>query len=323
MASLVSGFWPPTSAKAVSRTLGDVMKKLFACSVLAFGSIVSIHAQNPNPPAVSWLARGAAGAPLIAPLEAKTVTGQPYAAEVQSESIQTLSDGNRIVQRSTGRVYRDSQGRVRREEDRPSGSPSISIFDPTKGVTYTLDPGSRTARQTASMAAVRLDAAAGNLKQVVSELQAKLDDLKRSGQDAARAAADEERRTKVGVIVGSGRATGWAANSSEETATEKLPDRMIEGVWATGIRRTTTIAKGAIGNEQPIKTVSEEWTSPDLQVLVLTDRNDPRSGRSTYKLLRVNLGEPDPSLFQVPPDYTIQQPGLRGAGGRGAPGVGK
>src|SRR5438552_9131657 len=62
--------------------------------------------------------------------ESKTIKGLPYSAELLSESVQSLADGNRIVQRTTGRVYRDSEGRVRREEDRPSGTPSISVTDP-------------------------------------------------------------------------------------------------------------------------------------------------------------------------------------------------
>ena len=92
---------------------------------------------------------------------------------------------------------------------------------------------------------------------------------------------------------------------------------MIENVLASGVRRTTTIDKGVIGNEQPIKIVSEEWTSPELQVLVMTDHSDPRTGHSTYRLLNIRRLDPDPSLFQVPADYTIQRPGVRG----GVPGV--
>src|SRR5437762_2377335 len=131
------------------------MKKIPVCVVLALGSIASIHAQNPAP-GVNWTTPQflEAAKVRVASLEAKIVTGQPYSAEVQSESVQTLADGNRIVQRSTGHVYRDSQGRVRREEERPSGPPSISIFDPTRGVTVILDQGSRTARETPSAASI-------------------------------------------------------------------------------------------------------------------------------------------------------------------------
>ena len=60
--------------------------------------------------------------------------------------------------------------------------------------------------------------------------------------------------------------------------TEKLPARNIEAVMAEGTRTTRTIPAGAIGNEQPLVTVTEEWRSPELQVLVLTRTSDPRTG---------------------------------------------
>jgi hypothetical protein len=89
-----------------------------------------------------------------------------------------------------------------------------------------------------------------------------------------------------------------------------LAPRTLEGVRVEG-RATTTIAAGAIGNELPIVAVSEEWTSPDLQVLVLTQRKDPRNGDSSYRLVNVVRREPDPSLFQVPADYTVKETGIR------------
>ena len=297
-------------------------KIIVACSALALSSIVTIHAQKKEP---DW--RSVGDLRLNgAPLEAKVVTGQPYSAEIVSESVQTLADGNRIVQRTTGRVFRDGQGRVRREEDRPSGGPSISIMDPTRGVTIVLDSVNRTARETPTGLSIELK----KLKDLAKMAEAlNLAAEKRAAegppQDVERRKVelgDAERR-KVEVLINGGRATGFVRTGGEkldETTEEKLPDRMIEGVWASGVRRTTTIPKGVIGNEQPIKVVSEEWTSPDLQVLVLTDRTDPRAGHSTYRLLRVGLNEPDPSLFQVPPDYTRQ--GTAGRGARGAPGAG-
>ena len=81
------------------------------------------------------------------PLE-QTVKNAPYSAEVLVESSQTLADGNHINQRSTGRVYRDSEGRVRREEDRANGTVGISIVDPVAGVSYSLDPDNRIAWKT-------------------------------------------------------------------------------------------------------------------------------------------------------------------------------
>src|SRR4029077_2925480 len=91
---------------------------------------------------------GRGGGPFVrARVESETVKGAPYSADVINQSIQTLSDGNRIVRSTMSHVYRDSEGRVRREEDRPSGSPGITITDPVAGISWVLDVDSRTARQ--------------------------------------------------------------------------------------------------------------------------------------------------------------------------------
>src|SRR5215207_6603198 len=42
------------------------------------------------------------------------VTGAPYSADITTEVVQVLADGNRIERRSTSSVARDSEGRVRR-----------------------------------------------------------------------------------------------------------------------------------------------------------------------------------------------------------------
>ena len=79
---------------------------------------VALHAQEPSTFKFEVQAR--------MPLETRTVKNAPYSAEVVTDHVQQLADGNRIVEHSSGRVYRDKEGRVRREEDRPSGNPAIS-----------------------------------------------------------------------------------------------------------------------------------------------------------------------------------------------------
>jgi hypothetical protein len=86
---------------------------------------------------------------------------------------------------------------------------------------------------------------------------------------------------------------------------------MVDGLRLEGRRATTTIPAGAIGNEWPITISSEEWTSPELQVLVFTDRKDPRNGDSTYRLTRILRNEPAASLFEVPSDYMIKETTVR------------
>jgi len=78
----------------------------------------------------------------------KVVKGAPYSAQAITESVQTLSDGNRIVNKSTASIYRDSEGRTRREQTwRALGSftnggeapETIFISDPVADISYTLD----------------------------------------------------------------------------------------------------------------------------------------------------------------------------------------
>jgi hypothetical protein len=71
------------------------------------------------------------------------------------------------------------------------------------------------------------------------------------------------------------------------------------------------IPAGQVGNEQPITITSEEWRSPDLNLLVLTRHSDPRSGESSYRLINIIRAEPDTSLFMVPADYTMRDTGIR------------
>ncbi len=92
---------------------------------------------------------------------------------------------------------------------------------------------------------------------------------------------------------------------------EALDPQVIEGLNATGTRTTTTIPAGQVGNAQEIKIVSEQWTSDELQLLVMTKHSDPRSGETLYRLRNVLRAEPDPSLFAVPADYTIRDAALR------------
>ncbi len=95
---------------------------------------------------------------------------------------------------------------------------------------------------------------------------------------------------------------------------EDLGTRKVNGVEATGRRTKETIPAGAIGNRQPIVSVTETWTSTALKVPVLSKRSDPRFGDSTVQLTQIALGEPDPSLFQVPEGYRLTAGGPLGPG---------
>lgn len=286
------------------------MKKRFAiaiCSALVLSApAATLHAQQGSASNLRFYDFVLNGSDrYTTAIETKVVKGAPYSAEIINESVQALADGNRIVHRTTSRVYRDSMGRVRREEDRATGGPAITITDPVSNRSLTLDPVNKTVRETigapwvgeffGSLAGPRFYNGTLSLSPSLGLFL----------KDPKSMIAERELRSNPGQMRFSPRIEG------SDYSEEHLPARTIEGVAATGIRRTTTIPKGLIGNEQPIKVVSEEWTSADLQVLVLTDFNDPRTGRVTYKLQNIVRAEPDASLFRAPADYKVVR-GLRG-----------
>ena len=71
----------------------------------------------------------------------------PYSAQITTEILQQLADGNRIERRSMSSVSRDEEGRVRREQQLaaigpilPQGDVQIvTINDPVAKVHYSLD----------------------------------------------------------------------------------------------------------------------------------------------------------------------------------------
>jgi hypothetical protein len=266
-------------------------------------------------------------------VQSRLTTGAPYSAEAVTESTQALPDGNRIATKTVTRLYRDGEGRTRREQihAETGAVQTISISDPVAGSTYTLDPVNRIATRNSVMVtapvgfaggggdrggrggvvAPRPAEASGQIEAVAADAE-KLRRALEAKETASAGALTLPRQTAPLIpagVGGGGRGRGGAANS--ETTREDLGQQTVEGVPATGSRTTTVIPAGAIGNLQPIKIVSEQWMSPDLKVLVLTKHSDPRTGETIYRLSSIVRAEPDRSLFVVPPDYTVKETLLR------------
>jgi hypothetical protein len=299
-------------------------------SIAAFAVAVLIapvvHAQG-NPAEADLKKKMAAESIVRIPLE-KPITGAPYSADTIVEATQTLADGNHISTSRSGRVYRDSMGRVRREEERPftlktTNGPvsttmsSITIVDPVGGYSYSLDNEHKIAWRTPMVASkVLLDKvqqAEANLKQIQGTVQqgaSTSDQQASAGEAAAKMKAELAARRAAEQNAG-GLSPDQVVLSEKRLTPGPLEHKTLDGLAVEGRSNTNTIPAGAIGNEQPITVTSEEWRSADLQVLVLTRHNDPRNGESTYRLANVVRAEPDPSLFMVPPDFTVKDTEIR------------
>ncbi len=245
------------------------------------------------------------------------VKGAPYSAQAVTESTQTLTDGNRIVNRSTASVYRDSEGRTRREQSlkaiglyTSAGQQPQTIFinDPVAGTSHTLDPATQTARK---MAPLRFKVSgpksndpattAPKQYQIAIEGTAAKQDGKQYRVVPVPEHVMDKRQMETGM------AMGWLDSKNPAARTEALGKQNIEGVEAEGTRSTVTIPAGKIGNELPIDIVSERWYSPELQVIVMTRHIDPRFGENSYKLTNINRSEPARELFEVPAGYAVKE----------------
>ena len=75
-----------------------------------------------------------------------------------------------------------------------------------------------------------------------------------------------------------------------------------------GRRITRTVPTGVQGNDRPIVVTEEEWNCFELRMMMMLTITDPRLGDTDVRVTTLDRGEPDPTLFQVPPDYKIVGP---------------
>ena len=239
------------------------------------------------------------------------IKNAPYSADEVTQFSQTLADGTRIQRENKVSVWRDGEGRVRRE------SPTeITIADPVAGVSYVLDPKTMTGKKMnvsiVTHASGGVGGAVGYRVSVSHVEEGSADDkakLKlKAEQEVAVAqmkADDASANKQLFVLEGPQRLAVRRESAKIGSSSAPLETQSIEGVLTEGTRSAETIPAGAIGNDRPIQVSSERWYSPELKTLVLSRRSDPRSGDETFRLTNIRRGEPSPDLFQVPAGYQI------------------
>ena len=264
------------------------------------------------------------------------VQGAPYSATISNESVQTLADGNRIVQSSTGSTARDSQGRTRQDTALPAiGNLSaanaphlVFIQDPVAQTSYTLNLTDKTAVQLPplppmpppgsapqSVSVAGAEVLSGNAPVIAGAAGAPSPNVSTNVTTQSSgnvmffrmngAATDGPVPPPLPPQVMTGKMGELVMNDPAQVTSEDLGTKNIEGVQANGTRTTRTIPAGQIGNDRAISIVTEVWISPDLQTVVYSKRSDPRMGEQTFALTNIVRGEPDPALFTIPADFKI------------------
>jgi hypothetical protein len=150
----------------------------------------------------------------------------------------------------------------------------VQIFDPVAGYSYTLDPRKLIAHR------VALLPRASNSRPVQLG----------SGTMAPQT---------------SSKAVGQRGLLSRKMKKEPLGTEIVEGVLAEGTRITVTTPTGIEGNDRPLTRTCEHWRSEEMDLTLLSKCSDLRTGETTMRLDNFDRTEPDPVLFQVPPEYTV------------------
>ena len=294
-----------------------------SCAVSAFAqtggfSMAQTAGPVPGPGPVTIgvagaFARGSAAAPVV---------GAPYSATVTNESVQTLADGNRIVQNSTGTIARDSQGRTRQDTMLPpignlsaANAPHlIFIHDPVAQTSYTLNLTDKTAQKMPVPPLPPLPLPLLNGKGDGLDVAiASGAEVSRGARGPAGAGPDALYIQTNDMAAASGQLPPppmiaqkvFLTNDQGQATTEDLGSQTMEGVFVTGVRTTRTIPAGQIGNDKPISILTEVWTSPDLKTIIYSKRSDPRMGEQTFQLTNITRADPDASLFTIPADFKV------------------
>lgn len=195
-------------------------------------------------------------------------TGAAYSAMVTWERVRTLGDGTHLTWPATvTRVWRDSAGRTRTETAKPGE------LETDTGGRYIMT----------------------EISDPVGRMFYILDDEVRTAYRFAAAMGKVEPAAPRPEVT----------RTPMDRVTEKLGSRNIEGVMAEGTKETRTIPIGAIGNDRPLVSTSEEWYSPELKREVLAIFSDPRNGETVRRTTGISRVEPDASWFAPPLGYAV------------------
>jgi len=219
------------------------------------------------------------------------LTGSPFQAEVKRTF---LSENSSLVSNfgsEARQVARDSQGRVRTEwssgKYKVRNGPDtgteeeqlhITICDPVNGESISLD----TLTKTATVQKVNFG------RQSSPSLSATI------------------------VLPSFCSAQFRLAPNFPAAEQTDLGHRTIEGLEAQGVqqRRTTLLQSARSGDAttttRELINVTESWCSEDLGAIILrVIGTEKKNNTQTIAMVNIRRGEPDATLFQIPPGYRI------------------
>jgi hypothetical protein len=198
----------------------------------------------------------------------RLVKNQPFSADTIIEDTRRLYDGTTVTKRIQGAIYRDAAGRTRREQPLEM----VGGFNVVNG----------------NNQATKLI--------FINDFAANTQYFLDTNNKVARRGPLGRNRPPHADGDGPG----------ERGTTESLGKKTIEGVAVDGTRISFEIPAGQMGNDKPLQVVTENWFSPELQMIVMSRHLDPLSGEHIFRLTNIKRAEPAADLFSVPAGYKVE-----------------
>jgi hypothetical protein len=199
---------------------------------------------------------------------------KPFTAIARTTLSRVFPSGTQRTVTTEDRIARDGEGRVLREQHLPwTEDPAepvyyVNILDPKKMERIHIDPQ----RHVATTSPV-------------------------------------DQRYAWDYIPYDGTQYRLTAKPGVTVHTELLGDKQINGLKCWGQRTTYLFPSGTFqGNQQPVTRTWEVWYAKDLgsDVRIVAHDPDPKAGDQQTDLIGIAYGEPDPSIFVPPAEYSIQ-----------------
>lgn len=202
----------------------------------------------------------------------KLVKGQPFSAATVVEDTKRLFDGTTVKNERRGAIYRDGEGRTRREQP-------LDVVD-------------------------RFSISAEDTKRIILIF---INDFPGKSQYSL----DLNRKIARRSPIWSNEWPFPEIDGPRDAKTESLGAQSFDGVQAEGTRTTFEIPVGQIGNTKPLQVITEKWFSAELQVVVMSRHVDPVAGEHVFKLVNIKRGEPSAELFKIPAGFRVENNELR------------
>jgi hypothetical protein len=99
---------------------------------------------------------------------------------------------------------------------------------------------------------------------------------------------------------------GSSVSARDPLVQEKdLGTEIMDGLSVHGTLKTRMVPAAVSGTGRDVVVTDEIWYSDELHLNMLEKRDDPRTGKQTLTVTRVDRSEPNHAMFEVPADYKV------------------